>query len=78
MMCDVFESLRGARIVKVDAARQVFLAWFGGTYINCFNADGREFSCFSHSSGYEKMSLSRIEKEMDRHINNPNEQEAYP
>ena len=40
----LMEELTGAKIIKVDVERELFLAWFGGHGIHAYTKEGHEAS----------------------------------
>ncbi|CAB1129474.1 conserved protein of unknown function [Candidatus Hydrogenisulfobacillus filiaventi] len=47
------EALRGAKVVRSDKERGVFVAWFGGHGIHAYDADGREVAFWNLAAAEE-------------------------
>ena len=66
---NIFQALRTARIIMVDADRELFVAWHGGHGIHAYNVHGKEVSFWNTGRwDVDNPDESTIRESMERHI----------
>ncbi len=69
MPIELHNALEGARMVKSDYDRGLWLAWFGGHGIHAYNEQGQEVAYWNTGSfAQDNASLEAVEESMDLHI----------